>query len=601
MSDLSSHTGPHVLALIKQVPHHEAVTRLGDDGVLVRNGVLTELNPFCRRAAAMAVRIATETGGTSTALTMGPPSAVDVLSEVAACGIDRTVLLSDAALAGSDCAATARALAAAIRTLPPVDIVIVGRSSLDADTGAVGPMIAEELGLPFIGPAIGLDVAVLDGGLRVHATLQHDDAEERVEVDGRAVIAVAERSIVPAKAPPGEWPAKLRVQRVAATELGAGPWGLAGSATLVAAVNCAQSDRRGERLDGSLHEQVARAVDLLLDRGAFVGSGLADTAVERTAPPGREAGPAIVALLDDHDGASRSLLGAAAELSNRIGGHVVAAGRVDDPAPLYRWGADTAFDTGAASPRPLAVVLAEHFPDAWAVLGPATDWGREILARLAVRLRAGLICDAVRLDLASGADGSLRMTGAKPCGDAAVADIACRSPMQLATVRTGCLTPRQPRVESRVIPVSRMHVPADPATRVLARRVLDSHERLDRADVVIGVGRGVPPEHYNELDRLRTMLQAELAATRPVTDAGWLPHGRQVGITSRNISPRLYIALGISGSANHTAGIGRANTVLAINSDPSAAIFGSSDIGIVADWRQAVAALGDELARRSLP
>jgi electron transfer flavoprotein alpha subunit len=104
----------------------------------------------------------------------------------------------------------------------------------------------------------------------------------------------------------------------------------------------------------------------------------------------------------------------------------------------------------------------------------------------------------------------------------------------------------------------------------------------------VGIGVGVPPERYSEIEPLLQVLNAEMATTRKVTDKGWLPHARQVGITGRSIAPALYIALGVSGRFNHTVGIQASGTVLAVNSDPSAPIFDCADIGIVADWAECV-------------
>jgi len=113
--------------------------------------------------------------------------------------------------------------------------------------------------------------------------------------------------------------------------------------------------------------------------------------------------------------------------------------------------------------------------------------------------------------------------------------------------------------------------------------------------MVIGVGAGLPPGDHELLQPLVSVLGAELAATRKVTDKGWLPRARQVGITGRSIAPHLYVAVGISGKFNHTAGIRRAGTVVAVNSDPAAPIFGFADIGLVGDWREIVSALSTAL------
>jgi electron transfer flavoprotein alpha subunit len=108
---------------------------------------------------------------------------------------------------------------------------------------------------------------------------------------------------------------------------------------------------------------------------------------------------------------------------------------------------------------------------------------------------------------------------------------------------------------------------------------------------------GVGPDEYGQLDYLRELLGAEMAATRRVTDAGWLQRTRQVGITGRSIAPQLYLAIGISGKINHMIGTLGAHTVIAVNNDPGAPIFDWADIGIVADWHEVVPALVEEIRR----
>ena len=107
---------------------------------------------------------------------------------------------------------------------------------------------------------------------------------------------------------------------------------------------------------------------------------------------------------------------------------------------------------------------------------------------------------------------------------------------------------------------------------------------------------GVAPDDYKELAPLAEALGAALAATRKVTDRGWLPRARQLGITGISVAPRLYVAVGLSGKFNHALGFRNAGTVLAINDDPTAPIFDFADIGIVADWKRVVPLLTAALA-----
>jgi electron transfer flavoprotein alpha subunit len=137
--------------------------------------------------------------------------------------------------------------------------------------------------------------------------------------------------------------------------------------------------------------------------------------------------------------------------------------------------------------------------------------------------------------------------------------------------------------------------------RILASGRDDDVETLARAEAVVGVGAAVSPDEYPSLDGLLQALGAELGASRKVTDRGWLPRARQIGITGRAISPRLYVALGVSGKFNHMVGVRGAGLVLAVNVDPAAPVFEAADIGLVADWREVVprlaAAVAAEAAR----
>ena len=191
---------------------------------------------------------------------------------------------------------------------------------------------------------------------------------------------------------------------------------------------------------------------------------------------------------------------------------------------------------------------------------------------------------------------------AKPAfAGALVADITCRSATQMVTVRPGVL-PRSAALLEGDARVETRAVGTRGRVRVLAERRNDDLEALARAEVVIGVGTGVKPEEYGELSPLAAVLGAELAATRKVTDRGWAPRSRQVGLTGRSIAPRLYVALGLSGKFNHMVGVRAAGTILAVNEDPEAPVFAHCDVGIVGDWHEVVPLLQDALrgqARRS--
>jgi electron transfer flavoprotein alpha subunit len=127
-----------------------------------------------------------------------------------------------------------------------------------------------------------------------------------------------------------------------------------------------------------------------------------------------------------------------------------------------------------------------------------------------------------------------------------------------------------------------------------ARQAVD----LSQADRIVAVGRGIKAqEHIALAERLAKTLGAQLAASRPICDSGWLPMERQVGSSGQTVAPRLYVALGISGAIQHVVGMKGARTIVAINKDADAPIFEIADYGIVGDLFEIVPAMIAELEK----
>jgi len=134
---------------------------------------------------------------------------------------------------------------------------------------------------------------------------------------------------------------------------------------------------------------------------------------------------------------------------------------------------------------------------------------------------------------------------------------------------------------------------AEPPFRESARAV-----DLTAADIIVSVGRGIKEkENIPIVEALAQALGAELAASRPICDAGWLPMDRQVGSSGQTVSPKVYIAVGISGAIQHLVGMKGAKTVVAINKDPDAPIFEVAHYGIVGDLFEVVPALVEEIKK----
>ncbi len=591
-----------VAVLAKQIPVFEDMI-LGPDGRMVRDGIDLHMNDYCRRAVAKGTEVAKASGGSVTVFNLGPPSAENVCREAILYGVDRGVHICDPAFAGSDTWATAKALAAALERFGPFDLVMMGRNSVDADTGQVPPQLAELLGLPF---ATGVRHFALHGD-RLELRLEHDDEWVDASVEMPAVISCAERLCDPCKIKdPNAWATVdgSLIHTVSASELGPGPWGQEGSPTSVGPVRMADVERLRRMLTGTLAEQVDEAVTFLADEGVLAAkSGSEPELVPENPNGGPEVEPIVVLVEPGRERVTRELLGAAAGLAVDRGGRVVALGPgLDDVGEeLGPWGADEQVDIagsdGAASlveedlASAMSAWAAEKQP--WAVLAPGTAWGREVASRMAASLGAGLTGDAVGLY----ADDSGRMIALKPAfGGWLVAEIGCSSPIQMATVRPGVLA--FPRPNPARPPAERSSLVAPRCSRLTVTRRYrdDDSDVLANASVVIGVGQGVDPADYPKLEKHRAAIGAALCATRKVTDYGWMPRARQVGITGHSISPTLYIAIGTSGKFNHTVGVRSADTVVGINTDPEAPLWDVVDIGIVGDWAEVFDALIPRLA-----
>ncbi|MBO0714435.1 MAG: FAD-binding protein, partial [Acidimicrobiales bacterium] len=504
--------------------------------------------------------------------------------------------------------------------LGPFDLVLAGLTSVDADTGQVGPEVAELLGLPF---ASGVRELSVDGR-QLGVLCERDDGTVEAEVDLPAVISVAERLTFPAKHGPEERAAvdRSKLRRLSATELGPGPWGEEGSPTRVGEIRLTEQVRLGRRLDGTLEEQLDLLVAHLVERGALLSVGKSPT---RGTVPLTGGPPAVVVALEPgRPRLARELLGAAAVLAQELGGSVVAALACGGPASLSPaelgpLGADQVLELALAGQEdPSAEVPSDAAPVAEGVaralwpwvaetapqvlLAPSTSFGREIAARLAARGGFGLTGDATSLEIKDG-----RLVAWKPAfGGQLEAAISARSAVQGATLRPGALPLLEPRAGGA--PVRRLvvedhgkagedrdHDVAGARVRYGRRTVDEVAGTLAAAPALIGVGAGVDPSRYGELDDLLEVLGASLVATRKVTDKGWLPRTRQVGLTGIHVDPRLYIAIGISGRTNHVVGLRHTATVVAVNRDPGAAMFEMADYGVVGDWGEVVPPLTERL------
>ena len=255
---------------------------------------------------------------------------------------------------------------------------------------------------------------------------------------------------------------------------------------------------------------------------------------------------------------------------------------------------DEALAAALPQPRVDALEALVEKTRADAVLFAASVLASDVAAGLAARLEAGLNWDLADFELR----GEELVGKRQALGDTVLVDVGWTGSPRLGLVRAGAFDPVESggsaEVESFESPFSGF----SSLSALIGQSVeAASGPSIEDADIIVAGGRGLgSPEAFSLLEELAAALGGAVAATRAVVDAGWYPYSTQVGQTGKTVSPKLYIACGISGAIQHKVGMQGAGTIIAINKDPNAPIFDFCDVGVVGDLHQIVPKL-TELVR----
>ena len=319
----------------------------------------------------------------------------------------------------------------------------------------------------------------------------------------------------------------------------------------------------------------------------------------------------VLVLVDHIDGAVRKTTLELLTIAQRLGEPAavfIGKGFENAAGTLAEYGATVAYQVEgegiedylvAPKAEALAQVVAQAEPNLpAAILIPSSQEGKEIAARLAVKIGSGLITDAV--DVEAGDGGPITTQSVFAAGFAVRARVTTGIPV--ITVKPNSAAPQAvagapatPEVITVAVTISDLAKTA----KIVERRPKEKSGRpdLSEAAIVVSGGRGTNGD-FGPVEAFADAVGAAVGASRAAVDAGWYPHSNQVGQTGKQVSPQLYVANGISGAIQHRAGMQTSKTIVAINKDAEAPIFELVDFGVVGDLFTVLPQATEEVLKR---
>jgi electron transfer flavoprotein alpha subunit len=222
-----------------------------------------------------------------------------------------------------------------------------------------------------------------------------------------------------------------------------------------------------------------------------------------------------------------------------------------------------------------------------------TAIGKDLAPRVSIKLDAGIAMDCIELNVSDG-----EIIASRPVyAGKAIVDVKINSPKKVFVIRPNVFNPGESSGNEAEV-IEKLIDSPDLSTKVIEIKKAEGKLDVAEASIIVSGGRGMKEAaNFKLVEDLAEVLGAAVGASRAVVDAGWRPHGEQVGQTGKTVSPNLYVALGISGAIQHLAGMRSSKCIVAINKDADAPIFQIADYGITGDVFEVLPALIAELKK----
>lgn len=626
----------NIIVCIKQVPDTNDMRIDPKTNNLIREGVPAVVNPTDLNAIEEAMKFKDTFGANVSVLSMGPPQAEQSLREAIAMGCDQAYLLTDRAFGGADTLATSYALWKAVQKIEEMngktDFLFFGKVAIDGETGQVGPGLSVRMGFPIVTytartSGVDLDRRVVEAERRV------DDGMERVTVPMPCALTITEAANEP-RQPTVDGLIRAKQSKIIwlnkeAVNPDPKRIGLGGSPTYVKKVVVPPPKKKGEIATATDPKESAKwLVDKLVQKGAFgrkvSGGVIPDQSPDSSTDTAQAQHPQIVGEHGDvwvyvenrYGQAARvawELMGEGKRLAKIYGTKLCGIILGSDVASLaketFEYGADIAYlienpllkeYRNETYGKAFAYLSNKYHPEV--ILMGGTYNGRDLAGVLATLIETGLIADCTSLDV----DEKGGFNGTRPdFGGKEMSTIVCpKNKPTMASVRTRVM--RMPaRISGRIGTIQRETIDLNEdqvREKIISFTPLEkAGAKLEGADVIVSGGRGIGnPKNFKLLDDLAQVLGGQVGATRAVVYLGWAPKDYQIGQTGITVRARLYFAVGLSGAVQHLVGMENSDTIVAINKDPEAPIFGIAHFGIVGDLFQIVPSIIEEIRSRGL-
>ena len=555
-----------VLVFVKQVPDVNSIGFDPKTNRILREGIPLMMNSFDKKAVEETIRLKERYGAETVVASMGPPGAAAVVNEALRMGIDQGYLITDRRFGGSDTLATSIILSRFATEIRP-DVILMGKYSLDGETSQVPPEVAVKLSYNFKSSVSKIE---LKGN---EALIEHENelGLHNMRVMLPAVFSVSEK-INKARQIKADVPdLSGSIIRVDSSRLKIDLTGEEMSPTVVFGTRSLDSQRKCEFLE-STTEVFKKVADLISNS---VTSGSDELGMEKpTFVPGREM---ILGVALDDSTISIEIAAKIAELAKSHDLNPVMIGNLSPeelkgmPTARYYYVHSSDF---CAINKGITDFIGDNHPGY--IVFPSTTRGRELAGMLAGKMDIGLTADCIDLEIKDG-----KLIQYKPSfGGSIIASIYSKTKPEMATVRPGMF---KLAFMKETFAVEELHVESSVHENITSSSIVPEEFRsLSSSKIVLGIGRGAAERGIiDEALRLANLTSGSVGATRPVVDMGLVPRQQQIGLTGYSISPDIYIALGISGMANHVVGLRYCKKVIAVNTDPNAPIFKFADYGVV--------------------